>query len=805
MADNLTSQVRNIAQVTTAVANGDLTKKIDVDAQGEILQLKTTINTMVDQLSSFAGEVTRVAREVGSEGRLGGQAEVEGVSGTWKRLTESVNELASNLTRQVRAIASVASSVARGDLSKVVAVEARGEVAELGDNVNLMVANLRETTRANQQQDWLKTNLARIAGLMQGHRDLMEVARLIMSEVTPLASAQYGAFYLAEETEGERELVLKTGYGVGKDQIDRVRFTFGDRLVGQAAVEHKPILVDDLPAGYITIGTGLGHASPANVIVLPILFENRVLGAIELASFSPFSDVHLAFFDQFVETIGVTINTITANSRTEALLAESQRLTVELQDRSSELQRQQAELRRSNAELEEKAALLAKQNRAIEMQNFQIEQARRTLEERAEQLAQSSRYKSEFLTNMSHELRTPLNSLLVLAKLLSGNPDKNLTAKQVELIKTIHESGSDLLRLINDMLDLSKVEAGKMELHPQRISLTELIDYVDATFRPMAADKGLAFDVYAEPGLPLELYTDEQRLQQVLRNLLSNAVKFTSTGEVRLTVRRPEEVEFVDPILAESPDVIGLSVTDTGIGIDQHNLRSIFEAFQQADGTTSRRYGGTGLGLSISRDIAALLGGEIHVSSRPGQGSTFTLFMPVRYNGPVDTALAAPSDKRTPALPAPIPETPLEVAEAPEEPYIEQPIDDEVLSGRKILIVDDDVRNIFALTCVLEQYGIEVLYAENGREGIDTLDRNEDVDLVLMDVMMPELDGYATTEAVRRMPQFADLPIIALTAKAMKGDREKSIESGASDYVPKPVDADHLLDIMRAWLSRPRT
>jgi hypothetical protein len=805
MADNLTSQVRNIAQVTTAVANGDLTKKIDVDAQGEILQLKTTINTMVDQLSSFAGEVTRVAREVGSEGRLGGQAEVEGVSGTWKRLTESVNELASNLTRQVRAIASVASSVARGDLSKVVAVEARGEVAELGDNVNLMVANLRETTRANQQQDWLKTNLARIAGLMQGHRDLMEVARLIMSEVTPLASAQYGAFYLAEETEGERELVLKTGYGVGRDQIDRVRFTFGDRLVGQAAVEHKPILVDDLPAGYITIGTGLGHASPANVIVLPILFENRVLGAIELASFSPFSEVHLAFFDQFVETIGVTINTITANSRTEALLAESQRLTVELQDRSSELQRQQAELRRSNAELEEKAALLAKQNRAIEMQNFQIEQARRTLEERAEQLAQSSRYKSEFLTNMSHELRTPLNSLLVLAKLLSGNPDKNLTAKQVELIKTIHESGSDLLRLINDMLDLSKVEAGKMELHPQRISLTELIDYVDATFRPMAADKGLAFDVYAEPGLPLELYTDEQRLQQVLRNLLSNAVKFTSTGEVRLTVRRPEEVEFVDPTLAESLDVIGLSVTDTGIGIDEHNLRSIFEAFQQADGTTSRRYGGTGLGLSISRDIAALLGGEIHVSSRPGQGSTFTLFMPVRYNGPVDTALAAPSDKRTPALPAPIPETPLEVTEAAEEPYTEQPIDDEVLSGRKILIVDDDVRNIFALTCVLEQYGIEVLYAENGREGIDTLDRNEDVDLVLMDVMMPELDGYATTEAVRRMPQFADLPIIALTAKAMKGDREKSIESGASDYVPKPVDADHLLDIMRAWLSRPRT
>ena len=338
---------------------------------------------------------------------------------------------------------------------------------------------------------------------------------------------------------------------------------------------------------------------------------------------------------------------------------------------------------------------------------------------------------------MSHELRTPLNSLLVLAKLLAGNPDRNLTPKQVELIKTIHESGSDLLRLINDMLDLSKVEAGKMELHPQRISLGELVDYVDATFRPMAADKGLAFDVYAEPGLPVELFTDEQRLQQVLRNLLSNAVKFTSSGEVRLTVRRPENVTFTDPALAENPDVIGLAVSDTGIGIDEHNLKSIFEAFQQADGTTSRRYGGTGLGLSISRDIAALLGGEIHVSSRVSEGSTFTLYLPVHYDGPVDTPLAAPGENRPTVVPVPSSpvETPIELTEA-EQP-LGQPIDDEVLSGRKILIVDDDVRNIFALTCVLEQYGIEVLYAENGREGIDMLDRNEDIDLVLMDVMMP--------------------------------------------------------------------
>ena len=634
MADNLTSQVRNIAQVTTAVANGDLTKKIDVDAQGEILQLKTTINTMVDQLSSFAGEVTRVAREVGSEGRLGGQAEVEGVSGTWKRLTESVNELASNLTTQVRAIASVASSVARGDLTKAVSVEARGEVAELKDNVNLMVANLRETTRANQQQDWLKTNLARIAGLMQGHRDLMEVAGLIMSEVTPLASAQYGAFYLAEETDGRARAGAQDRLRrqQGQDRQRRLPVRRPPGRPGRRGAQADPGRRPALRLHQDRYGSR--PASPVNVIVLPILFENRVLGAIELASFSPFSEVHLAFFDQFVETIGVTINTITANSRTEALLAESQRLTAELQDRSSELQRQQAELRRSNAELEEKAALLAKQNRAIEMQNFQIEQARRTLEERAEQLAQSSRYKSEFLTNMSHELRTPLNSLLVLAKLLAGNPDRNLTPKQVELIKTIHASGSDLLRLINDILDLSKVEAGKMDLHPQQLAARRARRLRRRDFRPMAADKGLAFDVYAEPGLPA------RALHRRAAAPAGAAQPAVQRGQVHL-VRRgtpdgPRAPRTSSSSTTSSPAPTtssAFAVTDTGIGIDEDNLRSIFEAFQQADGTTSRRYGGTGLGLSISRDIAQLLGGEIHVSSRPGDGSTFTLTSRARYGG----------------------------------------------------------------------------------------------------------------------------------------------------------------------------
>ncbi|TMS00034.1 HAMP domain-containing protein [Nonomuraea basaltis] len=817
MANNLTYQVRNIAEVTTAVANGDLTRKIDVDAQGEILALKTTINRMVDQLSSFASEVTRVAREVGSEGQLGGQARVEGVEGTWKRLTESVNELAGNLTTQVRAIATVTSAVARGDLTRSIAVEAQGELAELKDNINSMVANLRETTQANQEQDWLKSNLARISRLMQGHRDLFEVAKLTMSELTPLVSARYGAFY-GIDPEGDHELVLIGGYGVRPGRGPRQRFAIGQGIVGQAAAEGRHIVLDDVPPQFVTIDSGLSQSTPAQIVVLPILFESRVLGVLELASFTPFGEVHLDFLRQLVETIGVTMNTIIANSRTEDLLTESQRLTRELQERSDELQRQQEELRRSNAELEDKAALLAKQNRAIEIQNFQIEQARRTLEERAEQLAVSSRYKSEFLANMSHELRTPLNSLLVLAKLLTENAEGNLTSQQVEFARTIHSAGSALLQLINDMLDLSKVEAGRMDIHPIQVSLPKMVDLLEAAFAPLAQDKGLSFSVDVESDVPNELRADEQRLQQVLRNLLSNAVKFTPRGEVKLRVSMaPPGVDFDDDTLHDAHDLLAFHVVDTGIGIAPDKRDVIFEAFRQADGTTSRKYGGTGLGLAICRDIARLLGGEIHVDSELGKGSTFTLYLPASYTGPLAATdggaarrqlMTSPVDEQPTAATVPEPPLPLDLP-MPElvEPPVETPTQwqgDDPLNGSKILIVDDDIRNVFALTSVLERHGSTVVYAENGREGIEQLERNEDVALVLMDIMMPEMDGWATTSAIRRMPQFADLPIIALTAKVMRGDREKSIASGASDYVPKPVDVDRLLERLRGWLSRGR-
>ncbi|MDX3763615.1 HAMP domain-containing protein [Streptomyces mirabilis] len=951
MANNLTGQVRNIAQVTTAVARGDLSKKIDVDARGEILELKTTINTMVDQLSSFAAEVTRVAREVGSEGRLGGQAEVEGVSGTWKRLTENVNELAGNLTRQVRAIAGVTSAVAEGDLTRSITVDASGEVAELKDNINSMVESLRETTRANQEQDWLKTNLARISGLMQGHRDLPVVAELVMHELTPLVYAQYGAFFLAEEGPDGTELALVGSYGFPDDERP-TRIPIGRSLVGQAARGRRTIEVTDLPPGYVTISSGLGNATPGALIVLPIIVEDQVLGVIELASVTAFTQTHRDFLSQLMETIGVNVSTIVANARTDELLGESQRLTGELQARSEELQVQQEELQRSNAELEEKAALLASQNSDIEGKNLEIEQARQELEDRAQQLALASKYKSEFLANMSHELRTPLNSLLILAQLLAQNPGRNLTSKQVEYAGIIHSAGSDLLQLINDILDLSKVEAGKMDVNPERVALRQLLDYVEATFRPMTTQKSLDFTITTAPGVPLDLVTDDSRLRQVLRNLLSNAVKFTERGGVELRIETADEAELPKSVLRDGP-VVAFRVKDTGIGIASQQLETIFGAFQQADGTTSRKYGGTGLGLSISREIAFLLGGVVTAESAEAQGSTFTLYLPAAradFEALADgtlggagsrTGAASSSSEGERAVPAAsIPrqtrrllvieertggllslvaenavadvvgsrelevsggaveivtargaqEAAAALAAAPchcvvleldmpnaaalhfleamdgdsaltsvpvlahnnrrleadqeqllqrrtdsqplellssldelrerialhlsaEEPGHVLPLvrtDEEVspsarqrdgsLAGRTVLVVDDDARNLYALSGILELHGMQVLHAENGRLGIEALTQQPGISLILMDVMMPEMDGYAATAEIRRMPAYAGLPIIAVTAKAMPGDREKSLAAGASDYVTKPVDADDLMARVRRWL-----
>ncbi|MEV0327131.1 HAMP domain-containing protein [Micromonospora echinospora] len=787
MASNLTSQVRNIASVTTAVAKGDLGQKITVDAQGEILELKNTVNTMVDQLSSFADEVTRVAREVGIEGKLGGQAQVKGVSGTWRDLTENVNQLASTLTTQLRAISQVSTSVTRGDLTQRISVKAQGEVAELKDNINQMIVTLRETTKKNAEQGWLDSNQARIGGLLQGQRDLGEVCRMIMMEVTPLVDAQLGAFFLAETSDGVTRLRLTASYGyVARGH--EVTFGPGEGLVGQAALSRRTIRVSAVPDGTITLRSGLAETNPADLVVLPVLFEGELLGVIEFASVATFSELHLSFLERLVATIGIAVNTIQANRRTEELLSQSQRLALELQEQSAELQR-------TNAELEDKAQLLSEQKGNIETKNREIELARLGLEEKAQQLTRASAYKSEFLANMSHELRTPLNSLLLLARLLAENSEQNLTPKQTEFARTIHSAGSDLLSLIDDILDLSKIEAGRMDVQPVDVRFSDIRGYVEQAFKPQAEEKGLDFQVEIARDLPTTVVTDAQRLQQILRNLLSNAVKFTDAGTVTLRIGpAAENVVFDVPALTNARQVIAFTVVDTGIGIPDDKLSLIFEAFQQADGTTSRRYGGTGLGLSISRDLARLLGGTITVASMPGQGSTFTLFVPDVLAPDAVVAPLPPSPARA-GLPSSLLMPPPELPKPPEGPATRR------LEGATVLIVDDDVRNVFALTSALELHGMTVLYSDNGADGIRLLAEHPEVDIVLMDAMMPDQDGYETTRSIRRNHRFADLPIVFLTAKAMPGDRESALAAGGSDYITKPVDLDELIELMSTWIS----
>ncbi len=1064
MATNLTTQVRGIAKVVTAVANGDLERKLVLETKGEIAELADTINAMIDTLATFADQVTTVAREVGIEGKLGGQARVPGAAGIWRDLTDNVNQLAANLTTQVRAIAEVATAVTKGDLTRSITVEAQGEVAALKDNINEMIVNLAETTRKNTDQDWLKTNIAKFTRMVQGQRDLLTVAQLLLSELTPLVSAQRGTFYIADTV--ENELVLKFMAGYAYDDRDQLptQFKVGQGLVGQCAREKQRILVRDVPSSYIRISSSLGSAAPLTIVVLPVLFEGEVKAVVELASFQVLSDVNLIFLDQLTESMGIVLNTIAATMRTEQLLQQSQDLAGELQ--------------KTNAELQEKAQLLAEQNTEVEAKNREIEQAKQALEEKAEQLALTSKYKSEFLANMSHELRTPLNNLLILARVLADNTEGNLNAKQVKFAETIHSSGTDLLALINDILDLSKIESGKMDVEVGNVRFAELEDYCARTFRHVADGKGLEFAIDVDPQLSSEVIrTDAKRLQQVLKNLLSNALKFTEHGSVRLRIERVAKGwSAAHPVLNRSKSIVAFSVTDTGIGIAQEKQRIIFEAFQQADGTTSRKYGGTGLGLSISRELARLLGGEIRLQSGLGRGSTFTLYLPQAYisSAPkqesVDTAairkaaethtssevdlilppsatsvpvedlvidddrnmishgdrvlliveddvtfarimvdlshdrglkalvalrgstamalareyrpsaitldvrlpdmsgwtlldrlkhdplvahipvhvvsghennrrgfalgamsclqkaltkesleeafgiiqhsmeprkkrllLIAESDVRTSDIHNLLAGEDLEIIDAPNTavgleivgrsyldgivldwvlpdatgldfieavqanlaphvppivvsgsrklsedqigeihrcarasavryaPNIERLLDetvlllhrneyalseeqrrvlseiretDPMLAGRKVLVIDDDLRNIFALTSVLEQHDLRVLHAENGRAGIELLKSNKDIDIVLMDIMMPEMDGYETTRAIRLSPEFETLPIIALTAKAMKGDREKCLRAGASDYVTKPVDLAHLFSVMRVWMAR---
>ncbi len=1071
MAANLTTQVRGIAKVVTAVANGDLKRKLVLETKGEIAELADTINGMIDTLATFADQVTTVAREVGVEGKLGGQARVPGAAGIWRDLTDNVNQLAANLTTQVRAIADVANAVTSGDLTRSISVEAQGEVAALKDNINEMIGTLAETTRQNKDQDWLKTNIAKFTSMLQGQRDLLAVSKLLLSELTPLVGAQHGTFYVTE-TGDQGVFKLLAGYAYTERDGVPTSFRMGQGIVGQCAVEKQRMLVTDVPDNYVRIKSSLAEGTPTSIVVLPVLFEGEAKAVIELASFRAFSDIHLAFLDQVTQSLGIVLNSIAATMRTEELLKQSQALAEQLQ--------------KTNAELEEKAHLLAEQKTEVEAKNREVEQAKAALEEKAEQLALTSKYKSEFLANMSHELRTPLNNLLILAQMLAENAEKTLLPKQVKYAETIHSSGTDLLALINDILDLSKIESGKMDVEIGSVRFTDLRDYCSRTFKHVADGKNLDFALDVNGPLPAEtIHTDAKRLQQVLKNLLSNALKFTERGSVKLRMDRVESGWSSNhPVLNRAKSVIAFSVTDTGIGIPQEKQRIIFEAFQQADGTTSRKYGGTGLGLSISRELARLLGGEIRLQSLPGVGSTFTLYLPQIYvamqssikaeiprpatthstaedglNGSthtrvdvilpppttspttivedlaidddrntiapnekvlliieddltfarilldlarehglkalvalrgsialalarefkpgaitldiglpdmagwtildrlkhdpatrhipvhiisgdenrrrglalgamtyleksitkeslvqafstiehsvlqrmkklllvsggnerlrnIDSVLSGPDleilqatnggqaiasaaqnyfdgividagiadipavdlikelqDQIGPQIPPMVlysrraltsdeaavlnslalvsvvkhahsPERLLDettlllhrpesnLSESQRNMLAEVRRNDETLAGKKVLVVDDDLRNIFALTSVLEQHKLKVVHAENGKAGIDVLQETSDVDAVLMDIMMPEMDGYETTRAIRQLSQFRSLPIIALTAKAMKGDRDKCLDAGASDYVTKPVDLDQLFAVLRVWIAR---
>ena len=771
MAANLTEQVRGIVKVVTAVANGELTQKLTVNAKGEVAALAETINNMTGTLATFADQVTTVAREVGVEGRLGGQANVPGAAGTWKDLTGNVNLLADNLTNQVRAIAEVATAVTKGDLTRSIQVEARGEVAELKDNINTMIDNLRLTTDRNTEQDWLKTNLARFTGMLQGQRDLTTVGRRLLSELVPLVNAQQGMIY---QMESEESMVLLAAFaGDGEDGHLR-RLKSGEGLVGQCASEKRRIVVSDLPPQTVSIRSSLFEAVPRNVVVLPVLFENHVKAVIELASLSFFTASHLAFLEQLTSSIGIVLNSIEATMQTEGLLKQSQQLAAELQT-------QQKELQQTNEQLALKAQQLAEQNVEVERKNREIEQARRALEDKAKELALTSKYKSEFLANMSHELRTPLNSILVLGQQLADNPDGNLTPKQVEFSRTIHGAGTDLLNLISDILDLSKIESGTVSVEADEVFFAGMLDTVARPFRHEAENRRLSFEVVSDQRLGRSLVTDSKRLQQVLKNLLSNAFKFTEQGGVRLSVSLAGNGWSEDhPVLAKAASVVAFEVSDTGIGIPTEKQRIIFEAFQQADAGTSRKYGGTGLGLAISRELASLLGGEIQLRSIPGQGSTFTLYLPQTYAGP-SSGLPV-KDWKTTAAASPLQLSAVTVAEQPLESIADDRADIQP-DDAALLIVEDDPHYARLLVDLAHDKGFKVLVANHGMEAL-ALAREYHPTAVSLDVFLPDMLGWTVLNHLKQDPSTRHIPVQMLT---LDDDRQQGLARGAFSFITKPT------------------
>ena len=796
MASNLTGQVRGIAKVVTSVAKGNLKQKLSINALGELAQLTDTINEMIDTLAVFADQVTTVAREVGVEGRLGGQASVPGASGTWKDLTENVNQLAANLTTQVRSISEVASAVTKGDLTRAIRVDAKGELEALKDTINQMITNLRETTLRTQDQDWLKSNLAKFTQMLQGQKDLNTVTKRILSELAEVVSAHYGAFYILQQNDPEQEVMLKlyAAYAYKEEKSIPQEFAIGEGLVGQCAFEKERILLTNVPQGYVKINSGLGKAKPANLVILPVLFENNVKAVIELASLDKFSATHLDFLDQLTESIGIVLNTIETNTRTEELLEQSQSL-------AGELKTQQEELRRTNDELQDKALLLVKQKDEVEAKNKEVEEARKSLEEKAEQLTLTSKYKSEFLANMSHELRTPLNSLLILAQQLYENAEGNLNDKQIRYAKTIHSCGDDLIQLINDILDLSKIESGFISANISTVRVSEIASFVETTFKPISDARNLKFKIETDFSLPASIETDIQRLNQILKNLLSNAFKFTEKGEVTLKIFEAKKSwKSGNHNLENSPKVVGFSISDTGIGIPMEKQQIIFEAFQQAEGSTSRKYGGTGLGLSISRGLAELLGGTIELDSNAGIGSTFTLYLPV------DGASAAP--RETPESLKVIQQFQADV------PGVEIRTANENLDGRKeivnemineagddrdhitsndrvVLVVEDDLRFGKIIIEKAHEHGLKAIVATNYLEVFDFINRFSPIAITL-DVKLPETSGWKVIELLRNDLNYRHIPIHVISGEE---NRALALKRGARGFLLKPLNNDILNEL----------
>ncbi len=780
MAANLTEQVRGIVKVVTAVANGDLKQNLTVASKGEVAALAETINNMTDTLATFADQVTTVAREVGVEGRLGGQANVPGAAGTWKDLTGNVNLLAANLTTQVRAIAEVATAVTKGDLTRSVQVEARGEVAELKDNINTMIGNLRLTTDRNTEQDWLKTNLARFTNMLQGQRDLATVGRMMLSELAPLVEAQHGVIYQVETDGAMQGLKLLAAYADDADGGYAERLQLGEGLIGQCARDARRMFITDIPAGVVPIRSGLFRAPPRHVIVLPVLFEGHVKAVIELASLGAFTALQLSFLDQLTLSIGIVLNSIEATMQTEGLLKQSQQLATELQT-------QQRELQQTNEKLEQKAQQLADRNVEVEAKNQEIEEARRAVEEKATELALTSKYKSEFLANMSHELRTPLNSILILGQQLTENPDGNLSNKQVEFARTIHGAGTDLLNLISDILDLSKIESGTVSVDAEEVYFANLMEMIARPFRHEAENRRLLFEVVVSPNLDRSIITDSKRLQQVLKNLLSNAFKFTAEGGVRLTVSPAASGWSADhPTLRHAPTVVAFEVSDTGIGIPAEKQRIIFEAFQQADAGTSRKYGGTGLGLAISRELANLLGGEIQLRSTPGRGSVFTLFLPLAYLGGAGAKTAAGSVEQIPYNAAA-----LAVSMRAQDRQVEPVLDDRDILGADdsvVLIVEDDPHYARLMMAAAKQHGFKVLVAQRGADAL-ALARAHRPTAISLDIFLPDMLGWTVLSQLKQDPATRHIPVQIVT---LDEDRNHGLARGAFAFVSKPVTSDNL-------------